>query len=85
MFERAMGKRHGGNPYEWLFLAMIEHEQGHAAEANRWFDRSVAWMRAHKVPVPDLMRLEAQGAAFLGRPGSDAGETPAATGTPCKP
>ena len=44
--EESMRLRSGGDPYDWLFLAMARQRLGDAAEARRWLDRSLAWIEA---------------------------------------
>ena len=39
-----MAAGEGGDPFDWLFLAMAHHRLGHAEEARSWLDRSVRWI-----------------------------------------
>ena len=64
-----MELRQGGNPDDWFFLAMIEHERDNAKEAARWFDMSVAWMNERKSLDADLLQAWSEAAKRLGRPG----------------
>ena len=67
-----MKLRNGGDPYDWFFLAMIEHQRGNAQDATRWFDKSTAWMAEQKSRDPDLLTAWTEAAKLLGRPGPDA-------------
>jgi tetratricopeptide (TPR) repeat protein len=42
--EQSMAAGGGGDPLDWLFLAMAHHRLGHAPEARFWLDRSVRWL-----------------------------------------
>ncbi len=71
-FQESMERSKGGDPYDWFFMAMIEHERGNAKEATRWFDKSVAWMKQQKLPDRDLLQAWTEAAKLLGRPGPEA-------------
>ncbi len=80
--EESMRLRSGGDPYDWLFLAMARHRLGDAAEARRWLDRSLAWIEAHAPPDADLIRFRAEALWLLGpetptAPGRSKGDRPA--------
>jgi WD40 repeat protein/serine/threonine protein kinase/tetratricopeptide (TPR) repeat protein len=34
----------GGRVWDWVFLAMVHHRLGHAAEARKWLDQTVDWL-----------------------------------------
>ena len=51
---------------------MIEQERGNAAEAARWFDKSVVWTKQQKSPHADVLQIWTEAAKLLGRPGPDA-------------
>jgi serine/threonine-protein kinase len=42
--ERSMQLRHGGDGFDWLFLAMASHRLGKADEAAMWLDKAVDWI-----------------------------------------
>jgi tetratricopeptide (TPR) repeat protein len=42
----------GGEPEDWLFLAMICHRQGNKDEARRWLAKALAWCDAVKRASP---------------------------------
>jgi uncharacterized protein HemY len=50
----SMRLRSGGDPYDWLFLAMAHQRLGDAAEARRWLDRSIGWIQTR---APDNLVL----------------------------
>jgi tetratricopeptide (TPR) repeat protein/tRNA A-37 threonylcarbamoyl transferase component Bud32 len=41
---KSMELRQGGDPFDWLFLAMAHHKLGDRDEARKWYDRSVQWL-----------------------------------------
>ena len=62
----------GGTPDDFLFLAI--QRLGHTAEARRWLNRSVRWVRAHEAEQPWAYRVElrfllAEAKALVGRGG----------------
>jgi hypothetical protein len=71
-FRKSMGLSHGGDPYDWFFVAMIEHEHGKVDEATRWYDKSVDWIKQQKSPDADLLPIWTEAAKLLGRPGPEA-------------
>ncbi len=64
--EESMRLRSGGDPYDWLFLAMARRRLGDAAEARRWLDRSLAWIEAHAPRDEELIRFRAEALRLLG-------------------
>jgi tetratricopeptide (TPR) repeat protein len=64
--QKSMDLRGGGDPYDWIFLAMIASRGGEHDEAARWFDRSVAWMAAHQPLSQDVLRYRAEAERVLG-------------------
>ena len=72
--EESMRLRSGGDPYDWLFLAMARRRLGDHEAARRWLDRSLAWIEA-KAP-------RNAGAAPIprrGRPAPGAARSPGST------
>jgi tetratricopeptide (TPR) repeat protein len=63
--EESMRLRSGGDPCDWLYLAMARQRLGDAVEARRWLDRSVAWIRARAPRNPDLTTLRDEAAELL--------------------
>ena len=60
----------GGNPSDWLFLALAHHGLGNADQARSWFDRSSEWIEdgnaASQRSEFELWRLRREAAATLG-------------------
>ncbi|MFO0892315.1 MAG: tetratricopeptide repeat protein [Isosphaeraceae bacterium] len=73
-FRKALELGNGGGPQEWLYLAMIACELGRKDEAERWFDKSVAWMKEKASTDPDMRRAWSEAAKMLSRPGPEAME-----------
>jgi tetratricopeptide (TPR) repeat protein len=66
----SMRLRSGGDPFDWLFLAMARYRLGDSGEARRWLDRSLAWIQ--KAPRdPELVPLHAEAMQLLGSIGPD--------------
>ncbi|WP_152054428.1 serine/threonine-protein kinase [Tautonia marina] len=64
--DRSMTLHGGGNPGQWLFLAMAHHRLGRAAEARFWLDRAVASMEESATSSGELSRLRAEAEDLLG-------------------
>ena len=64
--EEAMRLRAGGDPNDWLFLAMACWHQGDREQARRWYERSVAWVEQNKVRDPFLEQFRREADALLG-------------------
>ena len=64
-FDRSMRLRSGGDANDWFFLAMIYHRQGRHDVARHWYDRALAWMKAHptRQPEGELARFHAEAAS----------------------
>jgi tetratricopeptide (TPR) repeat protein len=53
-------EQEGGNPWDWLFLALAHHHLGQREEARKYLDQSVAWMDRHPKgdgPIPGSTSL----------------------------
>jgi tetratricopeptide (TPR) repeat protein len=77
--EESMRLRSGGDPYDWLFLAMARHRLGDAAEARRWLSRSLGWIEVHTPGHRDLIRFRAEAVRLIApkepsAPSRDAGD-----------
>jgi WD40 repeat protein len=55
-----------GDVCGWMVLALACHETGSAADASRWYDRSMGWLRRHPAPAP-VRELAAEMVARVGR------------------
>jgi hypothetical protein len=53
----SMRLRDGGDPYDWLFLAMAEHRRGNRPAAREFLARSSAWIRDSRSRDPGPIRL----------------------------
>ena len=60
--EKSLLLRDGGDPYDWLFLALARHRLGDRDRARALFERSVAWIADRKSSDPDLVRFKAEAA-----------------------
>ena len=65
--EESMRLRSGGDPYDWLFLAMARRRLGDAEAARRWLDRSLAWIEAQCAPQPGADPIPRRGPAVARR------------------
>jgi tetratricopeptide (TPR) repeat protein/serine/threonine protein kinase len=68
-FRKSMELANGGDPQDWFFVAMIEHQRGNAEEAAKWFDKSVAWMKGQRSSDAELLPKWTEAAKLLGRAG----------------
>jgi serine/threonine protein kinase len=60
-------KLSGGDPNDWLFLALIAARQGDREQARKWYDRSLGWMDRNPTLLnPDLFRYRKEVCAALG-------------------
>jgi serine/threonine protein kinase len=58
--QKSMELRAGGDPNEWLFLAMICWQRGEQGKATDWYERSLQWMKTHQPVDESLMRYKAE-------------------------
>ncbi len=54
------------DPSKLLFLAMTSHRLGKRAEARRYYDRAVAWMKTHFPSDVESLRFRAEAQKVLG-------------------
>ncbi|MFO0909525.1 MAG: protein kinase [Isosphaeraceae bacterium] len=83
-FRRSMELRNGGDPNDWLFLAMCRQDSGDHAEARVLFDKSQGWMARNPTLAgdPDLQSFLREAASKLGLPEPPRPpSTPLTTGT----
>jgi tetratricopeptide (TPR) repeat protein len=70
---KSMKLRKGGDPNDWYFLAMIEHQLGNTEKARAWYNQAVHWV-AGPNPTdkerldPDLPRFHMEASKLLGLP-----------------
>ncbi|QEH32645.1 Serine/threonine-protein kinase PrkC [Aquisphaera giovannonii] len=65
--EKSMKYRDGGDPYDWLFLAMVKHQQGRHEDAMHWFGRVDPWMAGHPAMASnaEIGRFQAEARKLL--------------------
>jgi len=63
--EKSMSMNKGGDPNDWFFLAMTRWRQSNKAEARKWYDQAVAWMRKNKSDNLELKHFEKEAALLL--------------------
>jgi eukaryotic-like serine/threonine-protein kinase len=63
--EQSIRYRSGGDPYDWLFLAMAHARMGASALARSWYDRSLTWIERSPRSNQDLLRFRAEAAHIL--------------------
>jgi hypothetical protein len=66
--QKSMELSKGGDPYDWLFLAMISQQQGDSDQALSLYRKSNKWMDSHVLMTDDLLRYRAEAAKVLGLP-----------------
>jgi serine/threonine protein kinase/Tfp pilus assembly protein PilF len=64
--EKSIELRHGGDSFDWFFLAMSHSQEGHKEEARKWYDKAVAWMEKNMPQNEELRRSRAEAAELLG-------------------
>jgi predicted Zn-dependent protease len=71
--KRSLELRLGGDPNDWLFLAVDYRNLGDSAEGRSWYDAAVEWMDAHAPVSAEMNRFRAETESALGIP-ADPGE-----------
>jgi hypothetical protein len=61
-----MERRHGGDSFDWFFLAMAHWKRDQPEEARKWYDQAVAWTDKHQPQTGELRRFRAEAAQLLG-------------------
>ena len=64
--EKSMQLGAGGDPFDWLFLAMAHWRKGDKDRARQWYDKAVQWMERNKSQDEEMRRFRAEAAALLG-------------------
>ncbi len=64
-FTKSMQLTHGGNSYDYFFLAMAHWQLGEKEEARRWYDQAVQWMDKNLPKGKELGRFRAEAAELL--------------------
>jgi eukaryotic-like serine/threonine-protein kinase len=65
-FAQSMQLRDGGDPNDWLFMAMVRYRLDERREARDWYDRSLAWIKAHASVEAQFSLIRAEAEAVLG-------------------
>ena len=65
--EKSMQLGHGGDPFDWFFLAMAHWQLGDRDQAGTWYDRAVEWMDKNRSSDHELKHFRAEAATLLGR------------------
>jgi serine/threonine-protein kinase len=63
--QRSIAVHSGGDPIDWLFLAMAEHKLGHSDAARDWYEKSIRWLSRHPV-TEELARFLLEAEQTLG-------------------
>ncbi len=66
VFQRSRSRRQGGDPFDWLYLAMIYQDQGRHEDAKALYEQSLWWMGKHSPRTQELSRLRQEAADHLG-------------------
>jgi hypothetical protein len=59
-------QKDGGDPAQWLFLAMAHQRLDNKAEARRWYDRALQWMEKNAPKDEELQRFRTEAEEVLG-------------------
>jgi eukaryotic-like serine/threonine-protein kinase len=65
-FAQSMQLRDGGDPNDWLFMAMVHSRLDERREAKDWYDQSLAWIKAHTSAAPQFTSIRDEAEAVLG-------------------
>jgi hypothetical protein len=71
--QESLRLRAGGDPYDWLFLAMACHRLGDRTTSRYWYDRSLAWIPANPTRSAELLRFRDEAARILDPPNPPVG------------
>jgi eukaryotic-like serine/threonine-protein kinase len=74
--ERSMRLQDGGDPYDWLFLAMIHHRLGDKLQSRDWYDRSLSWIVSLQSGDNQLHRIRVEAEGLLGGDRSSSDDSP---------
>ena len=55
--KQAQQRSDGGDPYEWLFLAVLYQRLGHGEEAREQYKNAHDWMRTHNSRSRELLTM----------------------------
>ncbi|MHC4408213.1 MAG: tetratricopeptide repeat protein [Planctomycetota bacterium] len=63
--DKSMALQHGGNGYDWFFLAMAHARSGRQDNARGWYDRAVGWVDQNRPDDDELRRFQEEAAQLL--------------------
>jgi serine/threonine protein kinase/Flp pilus assembly protein TadD len=66
--KQSMGLGHPEPSYNWFFLAMIQGQLGHHAEARTWYVKAVRWMDKNQTKNEELSCFRAEAKRYLSTP-----------------
>ena len=52
--KKSIDLRHGGDSFDWFFLAMAHWQLGNKGEARQWYDKAIVWMETNKTDDEEL-------------------------------
>jgi serine/threonine protein kinase/tetratricopeptide (TPR) repeat protein len=85
-FDQLLKLRHGGDSFDWFFLAMAHWQLDHKDEARKWHAKAVEWMDANKPHDQELLRFRAEADELIKNetisPDQDQGVKPEAKPSP---
>jgi tetratricopeptide (TPR) repeat protein len=64
--DKGRSLRQGGTSEDFFFLAMAHHRAGHKDQAQKWYDKGIAWMDKHAPKDAGLLRYRSEAASVLG-------------------
>src|SRR5262249_460764 len=62
---KSMDLRHGGDSFDWFFLAMVHWQLGAKDESRKWYDKAVEWMDKNAKDSEDLRRFRTEAEELL--------------------
>jgi serine/threonine protein kinase/predicted Zn-dependent protease len=74
--EKSMAMNHGGDCYDWFFLAMAHHQLNQEEKAREFYERATSWLEQNKsaleknrLQASRFRRFRAEAKRLLGPPG----------------
>jgi WD40 repeat protein/serine/threonine protein kinase/tetratricopeptide (TPR) repeat protein len=64
--QKSIDLRHGGDAFDFLFLAASHWQLGNKDEARAWYDRGLMWMKENPSQDEELQRLRVEASESLG-------------------
>jgi tetratricopeptide (TPR) repeat protein len=63
---KSMELRHGGDSFDWFFLALAHGQRGEQEQARKWYAEAVHWMETNQPNHEELRRFRTEAAELLG-------------------